>query len=153
VTYVPEFVHSVHVSKEKAPLVKKTALDLGLSITCHGSYYINLNAVEDEKREASIQRVISAAKRTEESGGYSMTFHPAFYLKNTPKETLANVKKQLMRITSELKNDGYKINVRPETTGKGTQFGSLDELLELSSQRTYSQHFRARNAFALNYFT
>ncbi|MEI7961331.1 MAG: TIM barrel protein [archaeon] len=129
-----EFVHSVNISEEKAPVVKKAALDFEVAMTCHGSYYINLNAIETEKIEASVQRVISAAKRAEESGAYSMTFHPAFYLKSTPKETFYNVKKQLIRITSEMKNDGYKINIRPETTGKGTQFGSLDELLELSSQ-------------------
>ncbi len=129
-----EFVHSVNVSEEKAPLVKKTMLESDIQLTCHGSYYINLNAVEKEKQEASISRVLSAAKRADDCGAYSMTFHPAFYLKDSPTQTMKNVLIQMKKITSEIKNDGRKISIRPETTGKGTQFGSLDELIELSSQ-------------------
>ena len=129
-----EFVHSINVSIEKAPEVKKIALENSINLTCHGSYYINLNAVEKEKIEASIQRVLGAAKRADDCGAFSMTFHPAFYLKNSPAETMKNVLTQMKKITSSLKNEGRKITVRPETTGKGTQFGSLDELLELSSQ-------------------
>ncbi len=129
-----EFVHSVNVSEEKAPLVKKTMVENEINLTCHGSYYINLNAVEKEKQEASVGRVLSAARRADDCGAFSMTFHPAFYLKDSPALTMKNVLIQMKKITSELKSEGRKISVRPETTGKGTQFGSLDELIELSSQ-------------------
>jgi len=129
-----EFVHSVNVSEQKAPLVKKSAEENELVLSCHGSYYINLNAVEEEKIEASVGRVLSAARRAEASGAFSMTFHPAFYLKESKEKTFSNVKKQFERIILELKSTKNKIWVRPETTGKRTQFGSLDELLSLSSQ-------------------
>ncbi|MCX6803182.1 MAG: TIM barrel protein, partial [Candidatus Diapherotrites archaeon] len=116
-----EFVHSVNVSEQKAPEIKKTALDKNVLLTCHGSYYVNLNAVEDEKIEASIQRVLLAARRAESAGAYSLTFHAGFYLKDTPEKTFSSIKIQLEKITSELKSTGNKINIRPETTGKATQ--------------------------------
>jgi len=129
-----EFVHSVHISKEQAPEVKKVAIENEVALTCHGSYYINLNAVERPKMHASVSRVISCAKRAESAGALSMTFHAGFYLKDSPQKTFSNIKTRFEEITSELKSTKNKITVRPETTGKEKQFGSLDELLSLCSQ-------------------
>ncbi|MFA5125903.1 MAG: TIM barrel protein [archaeon] len=129
-----EFVHSVHISKEQAPEVKKIAIENEVVLTCHGSYYINLNAVERPKMHASVSRVLSCARRAESAGAFSMTFHAGFYLKDSPEKTFSNIKKCFEEIISELKSTKNKITIRPETTGKGKQFGSLEELLSLSSQ-------------------
>lgn len=129
-----EFVHSVNISKEKAPEVKKAAEEKNVFLTCHGSYYINLNALERQKFHASVSRAVACAKRAEESGAVSMTFHPGFYLKMSPKDVFENIKKGFVEIESTLKESNYSIVVRPETTGKATQFGSIDELLLLCSE-------------------
>ncbi len=129
-----EFVHSVHISKEMAPEVKKLAQEKNVILTAHGSYYINLNAVEREKMHASVARVLSCARRAEEAGAVSMTFHAGFYLKDSQEKTFSNIKKCFEEIESKLKSTKNKITIRPETTGKGKQFGSLEELLNLSSQ-------------------
>jgi len=129
-----EFVHSVNITPQKAPEVRRIASECKIELSCHGSYYINLNSVEKDKISASKERVLSAARSAFLSGASSLTFHAAFYLKSTPSETFSAVKKSLEEIVSELKKENNSIWVRPETTGKGTQFGSLEELLELSSQ-------------------
>lgn len=129
-----EFVHSVHVSEEMAPIIKKLALEKEVILTAHGSYYINLNAVEREKMHASVARVLSCARRAESAGAVSMTFHAGFYLKDSPEKTFSNIKKCFEEIERELKSTKNKITIRPETTGKGKQFGSIEELLNLSSQ-------------------
>jgi deoxyribonuclease-4 len=128
-----EFVHGVTVSSEKAPLVKKVSLENDVLLTCHGSYYINLNSTAD-KTSDSIGRVLSCARRAEEAGAFSMTFHAGFYLADSPQTTFANIKKQFESITKELAHSSNKITIRPETTGKATQFGSIEELLLLCSQ-------------------
>lgn len=129
-----EFVHSVHVSEEMAPIIKKLALEKEVILTAHGSYYINLNAIEREKMHASVARVLSCARRAESAGAVSMTFHAGFYLKDSPEKTFSNIKKCFEEIEQELKSTKNKITIRPETTGKGKQFGSIEELLNLSSQ-------------------
>lgn len=129
-----EFVHSVHISKEQAPQVKKVAQENEVILTSHGSYYINLNAVERPKMHASVSRVVACARRAEEAGAVSMTFHAGFYLKDSPEKTFSNIKKCFEEITDELNSKKSKITIRPETTGKGKQFGSIDELLLLCSQ-------------------
>ena len=129
-----EFVQSVNISEEKAPDVKKTAEENQVILTCHGQYFINLNAVEKAKIEASKQRIFRAAKIADLCGAFSMTFHPAFYLGQEKSLVYDNVKIQLKDVVKQIQNAGHKIWVRPETTGKGAQFGDIDELLKLSTE-------------------
>ncbi|MFH1173912.1 MAG: TIM barrel protein [archaeon] len=127
-----EFVHSVNVSKELAPAVKKTAQDNDIILTAHGQYYINLNAQEKEKMHASIQRVLNAARILHLCGGYSLTFHAGFYLGMDKPVVYDTIKKNMQLITKTLHDEGNNVWVRPETTGKETQWGDLQEILNLS---------------------
>lgn len=127
-----EFVQSVNIKEEKAPLVKAAAEKNGVTLTCHGQYFINLNSIDKKKLEASKERVYHAAKRAYQCGAWSMCFHPAFYQGRSSKETYATVKQALSEVLERLKSEGVNIWVRPETTGKPTQFGSLEELVQLS---------------------
>ncbi len=126
-----EFVHSINISQEKAPLVKEASKKHDVVLTCHGEYFINLNSAEQKKIDASKNRVYNAAKRAFECGGWSMCFHSAFYLGQNPQSVFEKVKTELKEIVKKLQNEGIEIWVRPETMGKQTQFGSLDEILEM----------------------
>jgi deoxyribonuclease-4 len=44
------------------------------------------------------------------------------------------VLKEMKKIEKELKEHSVKLWVRPETTGKGTQFGTYQEILKLSQE-------------------
>ncbi len=128
-----EFVQSVNVSAEKAPQVRKAAESNGVILTAHGSYFINLNSPEKPKWHASISRIVQAGVILEACGGYSLVFHPAFYLKSTKEEAYKNVKKGIEHAIDELEKKGCKkIWVRPETMGRESQFGTLEETLQLS---------------------
>jgi len=127
-----EFVHSINISEEKAPFVKEIAKKNNVELTCHGQYFINLNALEQKKLVASKKRIYLAAKRAFQCGGWSMCFHPGFYMKQDPKKVYTKVKNELKEVVKQLIDEGIDIWVRPETTGKGTQFGSLNELLDIS---------------------
>jgi len=129
-----EFVRSINISKEKAPEVNKTAKESDVVLTCHAPYFINLNALEKAKLEASKKRILDSARRSFESGAYSVCFHPGFYMKMEPAKVYENVKKECQEIMKILKSEGVDIWVRPETTGKGTQFGSFQELAKLTSE-------------------
>ena len=127
-----EFVHSVNIKKEKTSEVFQTAKERDVVLTCHGQYYINLNSAEKEKQEASIQRIFNAASIADMCGAYSMTFHPAFYLGMSSEACYDTVKKNLKEAVNKVKDAGHKIWVRPETTGKNSQFGTVTEILKLS---------------------
>ena len=129
-----EFVWSVNVSEEKAPLIKEIASKNKIILTCHGQYYINLNSLEKEKVTASVGRILNAAKIANLCGGYSMTFHAAYYMKLEAEKVYAKVKKEMKGIVKTLKNEGNKIWIRPETTGKGSQWGTFQEIVKLSEE-------------------
>jgi deoxyribonuclease-4 len=151
-----EFVHSVNLNEQKALQVKNAAEKNNICLTCHGSYYINLNSADEQKVNDSVQRILQGARVAEYAGASSITFHAAFYQKVSPEQTFSKVKKELEKITAQLKSTKNKILIRPETTGKATQFGSLEELLELSSQLEQVlpcidfSHLHARSAGKLN---
>lgn len=129
-----EFVHSIHVSHENAPLVKMKALESGIVLTCHGQYFINLNSDEEQKRIASRDRILNAANTAWMCGAESLTFHAAYYMKKDPLQVYAVVRKSLEDIVQTLRDNGNNMLVRPETTGKHSQFGTLDELVKLASE-------------------
>lgn len=151
-----EFVQSVNIKLEKAPEIKKIAQDQNVALTCHGQYFINLASLEPPKIHASIQRILNAAKVADACGGYSMTFHAGFYQKQDAKAVYDMIKKHMKTVMEQVHDAGLKIWIRPETTGKPTQFGDLKELCELSAE--FDQvlpcidfaHLHARTAGKLN---
>ena len=77
-----EFVHSVHISKEKAPEIRELARKNNVILTTHAPYYINLNTSESIKLKASKERILNSARISYLCGGYSVCFHAAFLYRN-----------------------------------------------------------------------
>lgn len=146
-----EFVHGVRMNEANQNLVKTFSQEEGKMVTCHGPYYINLNSDEPEKIDASVVRILETARMGQAIGAYSITFHAAFYMKKSPEEVYNTVYKSMEKICSTLESENNTIWVRPETTGKGTQWGTLEEIVELS--KNFKQvlpcidfaHIHARN--------
>ncbi len=126
-----EFVHSVNIRKENAPLVKKTAKENGIVLTCHGQYYMNLNSSPDEIVKTK-NRILSAARIAWLCGAWSLCFHAAYYMGKKPEDVYGTVKKHLKGVAKTLEDEGNKIWLRPELTGRASQFGTLEELVRLS---------------------
>lgn len=128
-----EFVHGVRISDTNKEIVKSS----NLVKTIHAPFYINLNSKEPEKVDASVQRIVETARVAHEIGAYSITYHAAFYM-GSDKETVYNqVKAQTKIITDTLNTEGVKVWIRPETTGKATQWGDLEEIIQLSKEFEY----------------
>ncbi len=128
-----EFVHGVRINDVNKQLVSNS----NLTKTIHAPFYINLNSKEEEKVEASVQRIIETARVAHEIGAFSITYHAAFYLGMDKDVVFNQVKKQTKIISDTLSNEGIKIWFRPETTGKATQWGDLEEIINLSKEFEY----------------
>lgn len=125
-----EFVHGVRISDENKDIVKAS----NLAKTIHAPFYINLNSKEPEKVEASAQRIIETARVADYINGYSITYHAGFYLGMDKDVVYNNIFKQTEFIIKTLEEENNKIWIRPETTGKATQWGDLDEIISLSKE-------------------
>jgi len=129
-----EFVQGVKMSPEVAASVGELAARKKVVLTAHGPYAINLNGIEPQKVHMSKERILQTARIAALFGARSITFHAAFYLQDTPSETYATVKKHLQAVVTALRKEGNKLTISPEVSGKLSQFGSLDEILKLSSE-------------------
>ena len=151
-----EFVRGVRIKQEVAEETGKAAAELGVTLTCHGPYYINLNSEEAEKRQASLKRILDTARAAHWLGAVSITFHPAFFMKKDPEKVYQVVKQALAGISATVKKEGLEVRISPELTGKPSQFGSLEELLRLSREVENIHpcidfsHYHARTAGAQN---
>jgi deoxyribonuclease-4 len=129
-----EFVRNVNLNPATAKQLLESNRDQEIIFTCHGSYFINLNAADKDTIIASKRRIIEGAMMARMAGAWSMTFHAAYYLKDEKSIVYDRVKEQLRHIVSELQEVGNDIWVRPETTGKESQFGNLKEIIGLSQE-------------------
>lgn len=127
-----EFAHGVRMKEEVSSGLRKVSYELGIPLTSHGPYYINLNAREQDKIDSSVERIIQTAKISDLCGAESMTFHAAFYMKDSPYDVFDLVEKSMNVIEERLNRLDIEIELRPELTGKTSQFGSLEELIQLT---------------------
>ncbi len=129
-----EFVHGVRMSDTTRSLVKEIRQNENFILTAHCPFYINLNAQEEEKVLASVNRIIETAQAAHDVGAFSITYHAAYYMGGDKETVFEQVKKCNDLVNTALANAGIEVWVRPETTGKGTQWGDLDEVIRLSKE-------------------
>lgn len=129
-----EFVHGVRMSDETRKMINEIRVNNNFVLTAHCPFYINLNAREEEKVEASINRIIETAVAARDTGAFSITYHAAFYLGQEKEKVFEQVKKTNELIEKALKEQNINVWVRPETTGKATQWGDVDEIIRLSKE-------------------
>jgi len=122
------FVRNVNVTDNNKDIILKTKLENDFYLSAHGSYYVNLNAEETEKQEQSRERIIKAGEGLAKVQGRSLVFHPGFYLNASKEEAYHKIKANLLKLPHN------EVDYRLETTGKGTQFGTLEELVSLCSE-------------------
>jgi len=128
------FVRRVGMGPDKAAQVKALAQTLGVRLTVHAPYYINLNSPEPEKIEASKGRMLQAARVGAACGAESVCVHAAFYMKGEPETVYQHVKTGFSEVVETLQQEGVKVWMRPELMGKMSQFGTLEETLRLSQE-------------------
>ena len=129
-----EFVHGVRMSDDTRKYLKKISEEKNFILTAHGPFYINLNSKEEDKIEASVQRIVDTAQAACDFGGYSITYHAAFYMGKDKETVYQQVHTQTQKIIDILKKYNLKVWVRPETTGKATQWGDYEEIIRLSKE-------------------
>ena len=129
-----EFVQGVRMGEEKARKVGAVAKELNIELSCHAPYYINLNSREPEKISASRDRIIHTSRISQILGVRSVIFHPAFNHDDTSAVVLNRVVRELSIVREALAAEGNEVILRPETTGKGSQFGNLSETIQISRE-------------------
>ncbi len=124
-----EFVKGVKMGFDTARKVREKAMALGVRLSVHAPYFINLNSEDPGKRLQSQERLLNTARVGASCGAASVVFHAAFYGKDSAEKTYEAVKAELKTLQSIVRTERLPIALRIETMGKRSQFGSLDEVL------------------------
>ncbi len=129
-----EFVQGVRMSEAGAHLVAETAARTGVKLSAHAPYFSNFNAHESEKIKASQVRLLQTARIAWLCGAKSIVFHAAFYLGDPPEKAYNTVKQHLRETLTQLREENNGVCSRPETMGKHSQFGTVEEILNLCTE-------------------
>jgi deoxyribonuclease-4 len=139
------------IKREDAENLSLKAKDNDVLLSLHGSYFINFCGGKDVI-EASKQRLIACATAAEWMKAYVVVFHPGFYGKRPQKEAFTNCLEALKEVVEAMRALGVKnVKIGPETMGKHSQLGSLDEVLSLCEEVEQTQlvvdwgHLHARD--------
>ncbi|MEM3550443.1 MAG: TIM barrel protein [Candidatus Bathyarchaeia archaeon] len=139
------------IKREEAEKLGLKAEENDVKISLHGSYFINLCG-DKETVDASENRLIACAIASQWMKSEIVVFHPGFYGGKTPKEVFKICLEALKKVVDKLNNLEIRdVKIGPETMGKPSQFGSLDEILALCEQVDRTQpvidwaHLHARD--------
>jgi len=130
-----EFTYGVRMSDGQAKKLGDGARELDIELSVHCPYYINLASSDKTKLSASKKRILDSCGKAHLLGARYIVFHAGFYQGKSKKETYQLIKKEIRDIARTVKKNRWdNVVLAPETTGKASQFGSLDELLELHQE-------------------
>jgi len=129
-----EFVQGVRMGEKAALSVGRLAREKGVALSAHAPYFMNLNAREPEKVSASQERLRQTIRIASLCEARSVVFHAAYYLNDLPQKVYDRVKTQLEEMVRESGVAEKNVWIRPEIMGKSSQFGPVDEVINLSSE-------------------
>ncbi len=131
-----EFTYGVKMSNSDAKIIGKFARENNVKLSVHAPYYINLCSKEKEKITASKKRIIDSCEKAsffsdDKSHPVPIVFHAAFYQDFDKDEIYDAVKESINEMNEVISENKWNVILCPETTGKGTQFGTVDEIMQL----------------------
>ncbi|OYT43345.1 MAG: endonuclease IV, partial [Candidatus Aenigmarchaeota archaeon ex4484_56] len=119
------------------------------------SYFINL--CNPEKIEASKERILSSCVIGNYINAKYIVFHPGYYGNLSAEEAYEFVRKGCIELSKLIKKNKLNVFLGLETTGKKSQFGTLDEILKICKEIKICRpvvdfaHIYARNGGKINY--
>ena len=122
----------VNVKTEVANELGARAKELGIRLSLHAPYYISLSGIEKEKRDKSIDYILSSAIAADSMGADRIIVHSGSCSKISREEALELAKDTIFRAQHALDENGLShVHICPETMGKINQLGTLSEVMEL----------------------
>jgi deoxyribonuclease-4 len=122
-----EFVRGVNMKPDLAKEAGKVASELGIKLSVHAPYYINL--CNPEKVTDSQKRIIDSCHRGHLMGSEVIVFHPGYYGDLEKDEAFDMVSSACREMADVIEDNDWKVKLGLETTGKMSQFGTVDEIL------------------------
>lgn len=130
------FTYSAYIKPQECLLIKEKAQALGIELSIHAQYFVNLNSAEKAKREATKKRILACCEIGELLGAKVVVFHPGYYsdkgdTSEKREQSYQTIKQGVLELMKEREKKKWKIQIAPETMGKVNVFGSVEEISRL----------------------
>ncbi|MFH0836640.1 MAG: TIM barrel protein, partial [Candidatus Aenigmatarchaeota archaeon] len=121
-----------------AKQVGEAAKENKIELSIHAPFYINLASDEKEKIAASKTRILESCKRGHYFGSKNnptkIVFHPAYFGKTDKEEVYQKTRTAMEDMHDKIRASAWNAILCPETTGKHSALGSLEETLRLAKE-------------------
>lgn len=128
------FGHGIRIREETAATIKKYMEEYDIQLSVHFPYYINLVTSDPENMQKNKEYFLKAVRTGKQMGAVRGVFHPGSALKADRKESLmlaAALLKEIIQTLDDANLDLTSFALCPETMGKISQLGDLEEMLAL----------------------
>lgn len=121
----------VNITEEKARELGQMAAKAGIRLSLHAPYYISLASAEQDKRDNSVNYILSSARAADWMGADRIVVHSGSKGKMERREAMELALTTFKQALDALDREGLgHIHLCPETMGKINQLGDLDEVME-----------------------
>jgi len=132
--------YGVKMKDEQAFLYKKLALENGIGISLHAPYYITLASENDDVVKRSQERIVQCFELAHKIGSKRIIFHPGHFPGKSVEAREAAVDKITNALNAvKMLRPSEDILIYPETAGKKSQIGSVDEIIKICIKVDYAR--------------
>ena len=123
--------YGVKMKDDQAALYKELSIQYNIGVSIHGPYFISLASKREDVVARSKERLLQCIHLANTLQSSRIIFHPGYSPGNSPDERQSGIRKIITELLS-LKDEIPKgIYFYPETAGKKSQLGSLEEILQI----------------------
>lgn len=147
-----QMTYGARMKEEDALEFGKIARKFDIALSIHGPYYVVLTSKKNEIVEKSIKELVKTTRLAGLMGAKKVVVHPGHYSSRSPQEVM----KMFLENIKKVEEDKEKgVTIHPEVMGKPSQFGGVDEIIEICEKTECKPcidwgHFYARNLGNLN---
>ncbi len=126
--------HGIRIREETAATIRKYAEAYDIQMSVHFPYYINLVTTDPENMQKNKEYFLKAVTVSKQMGAVRGVFHPGSVGKAGRRDSLLTACALLKEIIGTLDDAGINLEtftLCPETMGKLSQLGDLEEMLSL----------------------
>lgn len=127
-----EFVRGINMKEDVALQCKKVSKEKDVLLSIHAPYYIN--CVNEEKFQINRRNIMGSMKLGTIMNATIVVFHPGYYGKLPKEKALKITISTLKKLEKEAREKKYTPFFGPETSGRISALGSLDEIIQICKE-------------------
>ena len=132
-----QFTHGIAMGLELAKRIGEENKKHNISLSIHAPYFINLASEDRKKIGASKKRILDSCERghlMSSNNIVKIVFHAGYYGKRSKEETYEMIKDAIEEMQKIIKERKWRVSLAPETSGKHSAFGTLDEIINIAKE-------------------